>query len=94
MVLDASKLSVIPMWLLLWPRAGSSNILRCMPTVSSHNPQVMVPGTPKLSLTTVWSLPYDPKSEWAPETPFVRSLQAFLDGDNTERGNIFKLIPR
>lgn len=56
--------------------------------------QVMVPGTPKLSLTTVWSLPYDPKGEWAPETPFARSLRAFLDGDDAERGNIFKLIPR
>lgn len=56
--------------------------------------QVMVPGNPKLSLTTVWALPYDPLSDWAPETPFARSLRAFVEGDITERGNIFKLIPR
>ncbi len=57
-------------------------------------PQVMVPGNPKLSLTTTWALSYDPLGDWAPDTPFVRALQLFLRGDDAERGNIFKLIPR
>lgn len=54
----------------------------------------MVPGNPKLSLTTTWALGYDPLGDWAPNTPFVRALQQFLRGDDAERGNIFKLIPR
>jgi hypothetical protein len=54
----------------------------------------MVPGSPKLSLTVIWALAYDPRSDFAPQTPFVRSLRGFLDGDDAERSNIFKLIPR
>lgn len=53
-----------------------------------------MPGNPKLSLTTTWALSYDPLGDWAPDTPFVRALQLFLRGDDAERGNIFKLIPR
>lgn len=54
----------------------------------------MVPGSPKLSLIVIWALAYDPRSDFAPQTPFVRSLRLFLDGDDAERSNIFKLIPR
>lgn len=53
-----------------------------------------MPGNPKLSLIATWALSYDPLGDWAPDTPFVRALQLFLRGDNAERGNIFKLIPR
>lgn len=56
--------------------------------------QVMVPGKPTLSLTTVWGLPFDPMKASAPDTPFVRTLRAFITGDDTQRATIFKLIPR
>ena len=56
--------------------------------------QVMVPGKPALSLTSVWGLPFQPLSDSAPDTPFVRTLKAFITGDDAERSTIFKLIPR
>ena len=57
-------------------------------------PQVMVPQKPPLSLTVTWALPHHPKDPGAPDTPFWRCLQDFLDGDDAVRANIFKLIPR
>jgi len=57
-------------------------------------PQVMVPQKPPLSLTVTWALPHHPKDPSAPDTPFWRCLQDFLDGDDAVRANIFKLIPR
>lgn len=56
--------------------------------------QVMVPGRPTLSLTAVWALPFDPLNDFADDTPFVRNLRTFLEGDDAERSTIFKLIPR
>ena len=54
----------------------------------------MVPGRLPLSLAAVWALPYDPLGDFAPDTPFVHNLRAFLTGDDAERSTIFKLIPR
>ena len=53
-----------------------------------------MPQKPPLSLTVTWALPYHPKDPGAPDTPFWRCLQDFLDGDDAVRANIFKLIPR
>ena len=54
----------------------------------------MVPQKPPLTLTVTWALPYDPRSAYAPDTPFTRTLREFLDGDLATRNSIFKLIPR
>lgn len=56
--------------------------------------QVMVPGKPTLSLTSVWGLGFNPMKKSAPDTPFIRSLRAFIDGDDDTRASMFKLIPR
>ncbi len=69
------------------PRGGYSTDLL-------SNTQVMVPQKPPLSLTVTWALPHHPKDPSAPDTPFWRCLQDFLDGDDAVRANIFKLIPR
>lgn len=53
-----------------------------------------MPQKPPLSLTVTWALPHHPKDPSAPDTPFWRCLQDFLDGDDAVRANIFKLIPR
>jgi hypothetical protein len=70
-----------------WPTYQSFSWRRCLR-------QVMVPQKPPLSLTVTWTLPYHPKDPGAPDTPFWRCLQDFLDGDDAVRANIFKLIPR
>ena len=62
--------------------------------MSMRPAQVMVPQKPPLSLTVTWALPHHPKDPAAPDTPFWRCLQDFLDGDDAVRANIFKLIPR